>query len=159
MARTIGTATSANAMTVDELEAFVRQPREARLATLREDGDVHLTPVWFIYEDGCFRFCLEAARLHLRNLRRHPRATLLVDIDTRPGSGLSGTARGVMARGPVKLSDDDAVVAAFRKRLREHYLSAKEAAAFAADPVGAKLRYTLVELLPDQTLSWDFDKG
>ena len=40
-----GTATAQNAMTPAEVAALLAEPREARLATVRDGGDVHLTPV------------------------------------------------------------------------------------------------------------------
>ena len=47
------TASRSNAMKPSELEAFLAEPREARLATIRADSSVHLTPVWFIAEVPC----------------------------------------------------------------------------------------------------------
>ncbi len=33
---------------------LVEGRRIASLGTLNEDGSVHLTAVWYLYEDGCF---------------------------------------------------------------------------------------------------------
>ena len=70
----VGTAVAANALTPSELAAFLAELQEARLATVRADGDVHLTPVWYLAEpDGRLLVFLEERRLHLANLRRRPR--------------------------------------------------------------------------------------
>lgn len=155
-----GTTSAENAMTPDELARFLAEPREARLATIRRDGDVHLTPVWFAHEDGKLKFCLESARLHLRNLRRHPRATLLVDVDRRPTDGWKGLAAGAMFRGPVALVEDAAVVEPFRARLRRRYYGDDvDDQSFVQATSDHTFTYVLCELIPEQELNWDFSKG
>lgn len=155
-----GTTSRENAMTAEELARFLAEPREARLGTVRRDGDVHLTPVWFAHEDGKLRFCLESARLHLKNLRRNPRATLLVDFDTRGAEGSKGTAAGAMFRGPVALVEDDAIVEPFRARLRRRYYGDDvDDQSFVQATSDFAFTYVLCELTPEQTLTWDFSKG
>src|SRR5512140_2178680 len=36
------------------IEAFLRERRYAVLATHNDDGSTHLTPVWYLFEDGRF---------------------------------------------------------------------------------------------------------
>lgn len=147
-----GTASRENAMTPAELDAFLGEPREARLATVRPDGDVHLSPVWFLWEDGVVRFLLEAKRLHLANLRRRPRATLLVDEDRRPQDGVGAPARAALFRGPVTIEDDHAVADPVHRRLMERYYGEEP-----VQPPG--FRYSLCTLTPEATTTWDFTKG
>lgn len=155
-----GTTSAENAMTTEELDRFLGAPRVARLATVRRDGDVHLTPVWFAHEDGKLKFCLESARLHLRNLRQRPRATLVVDFDTRGTEGWTGTAAGAMFRGSVALVEDTTIVERFRAQLRRRYYGDDvEDPSFVAATSDFAFTYVLCELTPEQTLTWDFAKG
>ena len=40
----------------DELRSFLAERRYAVLATHDPGGDIHLTPIWFSFEDDCFYF-------------------------------------------------------------------------------------------------------
>ena len=148
-----GTATAQNAMTAAELAAFLAEPREARLATVREDGDVHLTPVWYLVEpDGRLVIFLESRRLHLANLRRRPRATLLVDEDERPRGGTA--ARAASFRCAVTVVDDPAEVDPARERLIRRYRGPD-----AVLPSTSGYRYAMCVLTPEHVTAWDFAKG
>jgi PPOX class probable F420-dependent enzyme len=69
------------------LEAFVRDARVARLATVDERGRPHIVPVCFVYLDGAVYSALDAkpkrvpvTRLRrVRNLLANPNVQLLVD--------------------------------------------------------------------------------
>ena len=50
------TATRENALTDAERDAFLSELRIARIATMREDGWPHVTPIWYVYEDGRLRY-------------------------------------------------------------------------------------------------------
>ena len=44
-------------MTLSEQHAFLREPGILmRIATVREDGSPLVTPIWFLFEDGCLWF-------------------------------------------------------------------------------------------------------
>jgi PPOX class probable F420-dependent enzyme len=151
------TATPSNAMDAGEIERFLAEPREACLATNRTDGFPHLSPVWFLYENGVAYFELAQSRIHLANMRRDPRASLMIEQDERPAQGWRATVRGVVLRGPVELIDDEATVADYGERIDGRYLGAG-----LADPAYAEAtepeRYTVVRLTPAARVSWDFRK-
>ena len=152
------TASPSNRMSPDELERFVAEPRVGCLATNRADGFPHLSPIWFLYEDGSVFLELAQSRIHLANLRRDPRASLMVEEDERPAKGWRAGVRGVVLRGTVELIDDEDVVAAYGDRIDRRYLGAG-----IDDPELAAVtepeRYTLVRLTPSTRVSWDFRKG
>lgn len=149
------TATKANAMTPAEMAAFLSQPLPARLATYRTDGFVHLTPVWFAFEDGCFYFTLGERRRHLKNLRLDPRATLLVDIDQRSAEEPNGPVRAVMCCGTVALDTDPARVAAMEEAIDRRYLGTGEPG---DDLPASPESYVLLRLVPSTMMTWDFSK-
>jgi len=149
------TANRSNAMTEEEIAAFLNERREARLATSRADGSIHLTPVWYVYEDRTIAFCLEQERLHLRNLRRDPRASMLIDDDQRPVvGGWSARARAVMFAGSVEIIDDPNATEVMRRRMLARYVGDD-----AAIRPAKGMRFFLIRLTPVRVLSWDFGKN
>lgn len=154
-----GTATSANTMGPNELGRFLDERREGRLGTVRRDGDVHLTPIWCLRDGDALLFCLEQNRLHLRNLRRRPRATILVDEDARLTAGWQAGARAAMLSGPVELVTQAAKVERVRERLIDRYYGDATADPEFIATRGPALTYVLGRLTPARVLSWDFTKG
>jgi PPOX class probable F420-dependent enzyme len=149
------TATRANAMTEAEIAAFLDGSHVASLATYRTDGFIHLTPIWYLYDGGAFYMTLAERRRHLRNMKRDPRATVLVHVDERRQQGSAGTVRAVMACGTVEIRSDPAAVDAWGSRIDARYVGAD---AVAEGEVPAVERYELVVIRPVTVLSWDFAK-
>ena len=81
------TATPENALTQAEIDEYLSRRIMARMATQRADGYPHLTPIWFVWEDGEFQHTLGANRVHLANLARDPRMSLVIDEDYRLETG------------------------------------------------------------------------
>jgi nitroimidazol reductase NimA-like FMN-containing flavoprotein (pyridoxamine 5'-phosphate oxidase superfamily) len=70
------------------------------LATHNEDGSIHVTPVWYLFENGKFYVESPSSSRKARNAAARPNATIMVDI-RRPGdeswvyaSGRVETLRG-----------------------------------------------------------------
>ena len=61
-----------------ELEAFLREPNPAVVATLRADGSPHSVATWYDWVDGLVLLNLDATRARLEHLRRDPRVSLTV---------------------------------------------------------------------------------
>ena len=61
-----------------EIEAFLRRPNPAVVATLRPDDSPHSVATWYDWEDGLVLLNMDESRLRLRYLRRDPRAALTV---------------------------------------------------------------------------------
>ncbi|MEX1021552.1 MAG: TIGR03618 family F420-dependent PPOX class oxidoreductase [Dehalococcoidia bacterium] len=66
-------------MTDTEIDAFLREPRVAVLATVDARGRPRTAPVWFLWEDGAATLFTSRSTLKWRNLERDPRASLCVD--------------------------------------------------------------------------------
>jgi PPOX class probable F420-dependent enzyme len=153
------TVTSSNTMTRPEIETFLNEKREARLATTRPDGSVHLTPIWFWYEEPLVHFLLGESRQHLKNLRNDPRATILIDEDRRYRDGWDAGAKAVMLAGVVRMSTDDADVAEGSRKLRTRYFGKPEPDDAGYQKAPGKERRVLCTLTPANSVSWDFGKG
>jgi nitroimidazol reductase NimA-like FMN-containing flavoprotein (pyridoxamine 5'-phosphate oxidase superfamily) len=74
----------------------------ANLATLDDDGAIHLLPIWFLRIGN--DICIPTSRYthKYRNLRARPRASVMIDI-SRAGLNL----KGVLIRGKVELVDGE----------------------------------------------------
>lgn len=81
--------------------AFLEQPGLLmRLGTLGRDGFPHVTPVWYLHQDGVIYITTASDRAKARNMVHDPRVGLAIDSDNRPYRGLtaSGLAQ-VVAEG------------------------------------------------------------
>jgi PPOX class probable F420-dependent enzyme len=66
-----------------EIEAFLREPNPAVVATLRADGSPHTAATWYDWVDGLVLLNMDESRARLAHLRRDPRVSLTVlDKDT-----------------------------------------------------------------------------
>lgn len=151
------TATKANALSEGERDEFLTELRIGRLATQREDGWPHVTPIWYVWDGGRFVLTLGKSRLHLRNIARDPHVTLCVDDDPRT-SDLSKSPRAVVCFGLGRLVEDEAGVREITSKVEDRYLP--------ADVRGPELDELLwfegrvgVEITPERWLAWDQGKG
>ena len=116
------TATPENALSKAEIDERLAAGTLARLASYREDGMIHLTPIWFDWNGEVFRLTLGAGRIHLKNLSRDPRVTILIDRDPRVDEGAQGLGAGawaIMCRGNATLSQNDALIREATRRSPE----------------------------------------
>jgi F420H(2)-dependent biliverdin reductase len=58
---------------------FVARPLLGKLASVSRDGSPHLTPIWYVYENGKFFVSTPQNTVKARNVRRDGRVALLVD--------------------------------------------------------------------------------
>lgn len=88
-------------MTESEIKSFLASRRTANLATLGANGQPHLVAMWYALIDGVIWFETKAKAQKAVNLRRDPRATVLVE------DGLTyDTLRGVSLEGTCEIIDD-----------------------------------------------------
>lgn len=88
-------------MTPAEVADFLASKRTATLVTLGPTGHPHAVAMWFALIDGVIWFETKAKAQKALNLRRDPRATVLLE------DGLTyDTLRGVSLEGQCSLVDD-----------------------------------------------------
>ena len=150
------TATPENALTKDEIDERLANRALARLATYRADGMIHLTPIWFTWDGERFRHTLGAGRVHLENLRRDARASILIDEDPRLEKGLAAGAWAIMARGTAELSQDPGLIRDVTLEVLERAIGAEDAQKY-LEPIMAEGR-TIVTITPEAWLTWDYNK-
>ncbi len=103
-------------MSPDEISTFVASRRTANLATIGVTGQPHLVAMWFALIDGVIWFETKAKAQKALNLRRDPRATLLLE------DGLTyDTLRGVSFEGRAEIVDDPEALWAVGVNVWERY--------------------------------------
>jgi PPOX class probable F420-dependent enzyme len=80
------------------MDAFLAEPRNAIVAGIRSDGRPHLTPNWFLWQDGRFYVSTTRGRVKYRVFTRDPRIQLAIDDVTG--------FRYVIVEGTVEVSED-----------------------------------------------------
>ena len=130
----------------DEVRSFLNERRCAVLATHDEDGAIHLTPIWFLFENDSFYFESSSTSRKVENIVRSPSASVVVD------SRAPGRERWVSASGPVEiLRIDDA--RAINARIRQRYLT-PDALGGPLDTALAETDDVTLRLAPAAWRSW-----
>lgn len=111
------------------------------LATHDPDGGIHLTPIWFLFEDDRFYFASSSGSRKVRNVERSCSASVVVDARE------PGRERWVSASGPVEILGESEA-RSINARIRHRYLAPTalegpiEAALAASDDVTLRLAPT-----------------
>ena len=67
-----------------ELAPLLESTAVAFVSTIGPAGEPQTTPLWFLWRDGALQFSLVDGRQKLRNLRRDPRASVVVVDPVEP---------------------------------------------------------------------------
>lgn len=111
-------------MSSEETRAFLSQgTRTAKLATSGPDGQPHVMPVWFVLDGDDLVFTTWGDSVKGRNLRRDPRAAIVVDDEVPPFAF-------VHIRGPVTLSEDLDELLHFATEIASRYMGTSRAEEF-----------------------------
>jgi nitroimidazol reductase NimA-like FMN-containing flavoprotein (pyridoxamine 5'-phosphate oxidase superfamily) len=152
------------AMSKEEIDSFLNEKNIARVATIRPDGTIHMSPLWYYWDGANIYLWLgsgERPRQHIRNLEKNPNITVLIDRDVRPEVGsLEPGAQAVLIRGYGRLiRDPDMQVTVGMKILTrlfgpdgERYLNA------ALGDGKPGMNRVVVKVEPVKIIAWDFRK-
>jgi PPOX class probable F420-dependent enzyme len=130
----------------DELRSFLGERRYAVLATHDPRTGVHLTPIWFLFEDDRLYFASSSRSRKVRNVEQNASATVVVDARD------PGRDRWVSASGPVEILRGDEAQSV-NARLRRRYLTPRAL----EGPIEAALRESddvTLRLTPTRWQSW-----
>ena len=137
------------AMTEEELVSFFDKALFARLATINEDGTVHITPIFFKYENGQFLMASQDPSRKIRNIKRNKNVTVLIDTTDVP-------FKGALIYGTAELDYEDVV----HKRITifERRLSPEDAETYAMRLAG-KWKCVIIRITPLHIASFDYSKA
>jgi hypothetical protein len=128
--------------------------RIATLATQDEDGSIHLTPVWYLFEDGKFYVGMPSSSRKARNMTARSSATMMVDVRQ------AGSESWISAIGPVEFVKEEES-RAINSKIHRRYLTQE---AIENSPIGpgfAAVDDITMVLTPKSWRSWnskDLDK-
>ena len=91
-------------LTADEIDALLRRPVPARLATLDSDGYPSIVPVWLEWDGSTAWIVARAAAAYVANLARDPRVGLSVVDPDDPDRRVQLRGRAKIAAGPGPLT-------------------------------------------------------
>jgi PPOX class probable F420-dependent enzyme len=120
----------------------------ANFATVNKDGSIHLVPLWFMWREPCLLLPTSSATRKVRNLRRDPRATIMID-DSRGGFDL----RGVTLVGEAVISSGSDA-ASVNREIHLKYLTVEGRGLPAVDGYLATDDVTIA-FTPRRITSWD----
>jgi PPOX class probable F420-dependent enzyme len=103
-------------MTSEEIRGFLAAaPRTGKLATVREDGWPHVTPIWFHLDGEEIVFTTWHTSIKAANIRRDPRVSLCVDDEKPPYAY-------VIVAGHARFIDDPQLLALWATRIAGRYM-------------------------------------
>jgi len=89
-------------MTPEEVDEFIHARHSMTMCTLARDGSIHAVAMWYGFLEGAVAFETKAKSQKVRNLRRDPRITCMVEegdhYEELRGVSLVGTAEIVEDR-------------------------------------------------------------
>jgi general stress protein 26 len=130
------------------LEELLRGRHIATLGTENADGTIHLTAVWYLFEDGCLFIATSSKTRKARNIAARAKASLMVDV-RKPGA-----ERGVNGSGKAELISGQPS-AEMNRRVHSRYLSAAAMSDPGIEPVFASFDDVTIKIVPDSWTAWD----
>ena len=131
-------------MTPEEMQAHLREPLIATIATVKRDGSPQLTPVWFEYREPRLLIQASDPSVKVHNLRRDPRVTVSIAAPTP-------AYRYVVFYGHAKISTQD--VQKTSESIFCRYIGQEAGLQLAKDILSAT-NAVIIEVTPTKVLSW-----
>ena len=132
-------------MTPEQVRSFISHgTRTAKVATVINDGQPHVMPVWFVLDGEQIVFTTGATSIKGRNLRRDPRIALVVEDDEPPFAF-------VHVRGRVTIHEDLDELLQFATEIGGRYMGEARAEEFGQrNAVSGEL---LVRVTPERVIA------
>jgi PPOX class probable F420-dependent enzyme len=138
----------------DEVERFLAGRRKVQVATVGPGGTPHLTTLFYVLDAGRIAFWTYAASQKVKNLRRDPRITCLVE-DGEDYFEL----RGVSVRGRATLVEEYDAVRALGARVMAQMAGEADLGDLGDEILDGQARKRVgVIVEPERVASWDHRK-
>ena len=139
------------AMSALERDAFLREERTCRVASVGADGSPHVTPLWFVWDGEALWLTSIVQSQRWTDLRRDDRVSVIVD-----GGHDFLELRGVELKGRVEMvgevprtGEPNAALEVPERLFADKY---------AGGQVRHDGRHGWLRLTPEKMVSWDFRK-
>jgi len=138
-------------LTRGEIGLLLTEAKIARFCSLNEDGTIHAAPVWFTYEREALVLVTPASSRKARNVRRHAKVSLLVDVS-------DGQTRGVLVYGVAAIAElrRESDVKALALAIGEKYMSKDEIEAQWRVVCPPTTRWVKITVTPERMVSFDY---
>jgi PPOX class probable F420-dependent enzyme len=140
-------------MTPDEMRTFLDEGRDLQVASINADGTPHLVTMWYLRDGEDLLFWTYAKSQKVVNVRRDPRATVLVATGEKYEE-----LKGVSITGSTTVVEDLDEVLAFGEKVYEKYWGPidNDLVREGVRTMGAKR--VVIRVTPVKTTSWDHNK-
>ncbi len=121
------------------------------LPTLNNDGSIHMTAVWFLFQKGSFFVPTSSKSRKARNVLARPQASLMVDDrrnDIQGGLTVSGTTELIWGE-PAR---------ALNLRIHGRYMSTDALRDSQVGPVMLANDDVTIRLTPERWIGWDLNE-
>ena len=136
------------ALTGEKLHEFLQGRYIASLATVNDDGSIHLAAVWYLFEGDTFFVATTSSTRKARNMLARPKASLMVDTRTTElQKGTTAICTVEVIRGEESRT--------INHRIHGRYLSAAALADPAVGPAFADMDDMTLRLVPQRWIDWD----
>jgi len=132
----------------DEIEAFLRRPNVAVVATVGPDGGPHAVPTWYEYDGGQIVLHMGLRSRKYRNLRHNDRVSICVDTKTAPYQAVV-----VYGRASLEVGADEVRL----RRMAVAYLGDTVGNLYADTVSGEEI--VIARVRPERIVSWDYGRG
>ncbi len=105
-------------MSPEEVDHFLRSERTTTMCTMHPDGSIHAVAMWYAFLGGTPAIETKRESQKIRNLRRDPRLTFLVEAGDKYEN-----LRGVELVGRARIVEDPVQVLEFGVSMWERYVS------------------------------------
>lgn len=134
----------------DSMRQFLNGCHYGTLATFNDDGSIHLTPVWYLFEDERFFTETAASSRKVRNILARPQASIVVDSRRKQGAEVwvsaSGTAEIIRGERSKEIS----------AKIVQRYVTKAALEDPRIGPVFAAAGEVIIALTPHSWQSWEF---
>ena len=132
-----------------EMQAFLERPLLARFCSLNEDGSIHATPIYYLYQGGEFLFGTQMRAHKIQNVQRDLHVTVLIDTD-------EPVLQSVLVYGEAELDFED--VLEKRIRILERYYDEPAQARAFAERLAAAWETVIIRVKPTKMVTVDYSK-
>jgi len=145
---------NAVAMSEAEIEGFLAGDMKVQVATIGPDGAPHLTTLFYVLDEGRIAFWTYGSSQKVKNLRRDPRITCLVE----DGDDYF-ELRGVSITGRARLIEDYEGIKALGARMTQRMAGDADLGELGEQIVEQQARKRVgIVVEPDKVASWDHSK-
>lgn len=120
----------------------------ATLATHRGDSSIHLTAIWYLYQDGLLYFPTSSSSQKARNVQMNPIVSAMID------SRIPGQEQGVSVSG-VAIVIDGQRGRELVAQAQQRYLTPKALADAKIGPAYSEFDDIVIALTPERWTTWD----